>query len=84
MTGGRSGMYLTPYFFCRFICISRKKAVSLQRNLDKCNMTKKRKQENLAYLLEIEQDMIKQGKRLSKAFYAAKKYAQSALQSQPA
>ena len=44
------------------------------------NMTRKRKQENLAYLLEIEQDMLSQGKRLSKAFYAAKKYAELALQ----
>lgn len=43
-------------------------------------MTRKRRQENLAYLLEIEQDMLSQGKRLSKAFYAAKKYAELALQ----
>ena len=43
-------------------------------------MTRKRKQENLAYLLDIEQDMLRQGKRLSQAFYAAKKYAELALQ----
>jgi hypothetical protein len=42
-------------------------------------MTKKRKQENLALLLEIEQEFLSQGKRLSKAFYASKRYAQMAL-----
>ena len=33
-------------------------------------MTKKRRQENLEYLLSIEQEMTSQGKRLSPAFYA--------------
>lgn len=45
-------------------------------------MTKKRRQENLARLLEVEQEMLQKGKRLSKAFYAAKKYAQMALDQQ--
>ena len=42
-------------------------------------MTKRRKQENLEYLLSIEQEMTSQGKRLSPAFYAAKRYAETAL-----
>ena len=42
-------------------------------------MTKKRRQENLAYLLEIEQDMTQKGKRLSKAFYAVKNDLQRSL-----
>ena len=42
-------------------------------------MTKKRRQENLEYLLLIEQEMTSQGKRLSPAFYAAKIYAETAL-----
>ena len=45
-------------------------------------MTKKRRQENLARLLEVEQEMLQKGKRLSRAFYAAKKYAQMALDQQ--
>lgn len=36
--------------------------------------------ENLAYLLSTEEDMLSKGKRLSPAFYAAKKYAEMALQ----
>ena len=42
-------------------------------------MTKKRRQENLEYLLSIEQEMKSQGKRLSPSFYAAKRYAETAL-----
>ena len=42
-------------------------------------MTKKRRKENLEYLLSIEQEMTSQGKRLSPAFYAAKRYAETAL-----
>jgi len=35
-------------------------------------MTKKKLKENLAFLLEIEQELTSQGKRLSKTFYAMK------------
>jgi hypothetical protein len=42
-------------------------------------MTRKRKQENLDYLLEIEQDMTRRGKRMSKAFYAVKRDLQRSL-----
>ena len=42
-------------------------------------MTRKRKQENLDYLLEIEQKMLREGKRLSKTFYGMKKSAEEAL-----
>lgn len=42
-------------------------------------MTRKRRQENLAYLLEIEQEMLRDGKRLSKAFYAVKSDLQKSL-----
>lgn len=43
-------------------------------------MTKKRRRENLAYLLEIEQELLSQGKRMSKTFYAMKKMAQQAVE----
>jgi len=42
-------------------------------------MTRKRKQENLARLLEIEQELTRQGKRLSKTFYGMKQMAEKAL-----
>ena len=42
-------------------------------------MTKKRKQENLARLLEFEQKMLREGKRLSQTFYGMKQSAEEAL-----
>ena len=42
-------------------------------------MTKRRKQENLDYVLSIEQEMTSQGKWLSPAFYAVKWDLQKAL-----
>ena len=42
-------------------------------------MTRKRRQENLAYLLEIEQELLRKGKRLSKTFYGMKQSAEEAL-----
>ena len=42
-------------------------------------MTKKRKQENLERLLRLEQELLSQGKRLSKTFYGMKKMAEEAL-----
>ncbi len=52
----------------------------MQRNLlTDTTMTKKRRQENLAYLLEIEQDMLRKGKRLSQTFYGMKQSAEEAL-----
>ena len=42
-------------------------------------MTKRRRQENLDYVLSIEQEMKSQGKRLSPAFYAVKRDLQIAL-----
>ena len=42
-------------------------------------MTKKRRQENLEYLLSIEQEMTSQGKRLSPGFYAVKRDLQKDL-----
>ena len=42
-------------------------------------MTKRRRQENLDYVLSIEQEMTSQGKRLSPAFYAVKRDLQKAL-----
>ena len=43
-------------------------------------MTKKRKQENLERLLKLEQELISQGKRLSRTFYGMKKSAEEALE----
>ena len=43
-------------------------------------MTKKRKQENLERLLRIEQEFTRQGKKLSKTFYAMKERALQALE----
>ena len=42
-------------------------------------MTKRRRQENLDYVLSMEQEMKSQGKRLSPAFYAVKRDLQKAL-----
>jgi len=42
-------------------------------------MSIKRKRENLAYIVSIEQEMTSQGKRLSPAFYAVKRDLQKAL-----
>ena len=70
----------TDDFFLPSSCIYRKKVVPLQRNLlTDTTMTKKRRQENLAYLLEIEQDMLRKGKRLSQTFYGMKQSAEEAL-----
>lgn len=42
-------------------------------------MTKRRRQENLDYMLSIEQEMTSKDKRLSPAFYAFKRDLQKAL-----
>lgn len=42
-------------------------------------MTKRRRQENLDYMLSIEQEMTSKDKRLSPAFYAVKRDLQKAL-----
>ena len=42
-------------------------------------MTKRRRQENLDYILSIEEEMKSQGKRLSPAFYVVKRDLQKAL-----
>ena len=42
-------------------------------------MSTKRMKENLAYLLEIEQDMTSKGKRMSPAFLTVKRRLQQAI-----
>lgn len=57
-----------------------KKSITFAPNLQtNTTMTKKRRQENLARLLEFEQKMLREGKRLSQTFYGMKQSAEEAL-----
>jgi hypothetical protein len=69
--------------FNRVLPSTRKMATSAESckdiKISPITMTKKRRQENLDYVLSIEQEMTSQGKRLSPAFYAVKRDLQKAL-----